>query len=213
MPSETEIVPNCIAKPPPSVTPRFAASASRASDRLHGVISFQEDAMPICGLSTSASVSPTARSIARAGARRSPSVTSPLRGLLVLMTSNLGGTYAGAVPTSFEFPSADGRCIRVWRGDGGQPDCVPLVISNGLGTIPEAWPALVRADSRYRAVTWYHRGTFGSARPVAGTWRAWRPPGPTGAAPAGTGRRTPHGAPARPRMHAWSRFWSPRGST
>jgi hypothetical protein len=48
---------------------------------LQGVISFQDDATPICGLSTSSSVMPTARSIARAGARRSPCVTSWLRGL------------------------------------------------------------------------------------------------------------------------------------
>jgi pimeloyl-ACP methyl ester carboxylesterase len=90
-------------------------------------------------------------------------VTSPLRGLLVLMTTNVGGTYACSVPTSFEYPSADGTCIRGWRGDGAG---VPLVISNGLGTIPQAWPALVREDSRYRAVTWYYRGTFGSDRPA-----------------------------------------------
>jgi pimeloyl-ACP methyl ester carboxylesterase len=67
------------------------------------------------------------------------------------------------VPTSFDFTSADGTCIRGWRGDG---DGVPVVISNGLGTIPQAWPGLVREDSGYRAVTWYYRGTFGSDRPV-----------------------------------------------
>lgn len=66
------------------------------------------------------------------------------------------------MPTSFDFASADGTCIRGWRGDG---DGLPLVISNGLGTIPQAWPGLVRADSGYRAVTWYYRGTFGSDRP------------------------------------------------
>ena len=66
------------------------------------------------------------------------------------------------MPTSFDFDSADGTCIRGWRGDG---DGLPLVISNGLGTIPQAWPGLVRADSGYRAVTWYYRGTFGSERP------------------------------------------------
>ena len=67
------------------------------------------------------------------------------------------------MPTSFDFPSADGTCIRGWRGDG---DGVPVVISNGLGTIPQAWPGLIREDSGYRAVTWYYRGTFGSDRPV-----------------------------------------------
>jgi pimeloyl-ACP methyl ester carboxylesterase len=66
------------------------------------------------------------------------------------------------VPTSFEYPSRDGTCIRGWRGEG---DGVPLILSNGLGTIPEAWPALMKPDSGYRVRTWYYRGTFGSQRP------------------------------------------------
>jgi pimeloyl-ACP methyl ester carboxylesterase len=67
------------------------------------------------------------------------------------------------VPTSFDFPSSDGTCIRGWRGDG---QGLPLVISNGLGTIPQAWPGLMDPDSGYRTVTWYYRGTFGSDRPA-----------------------------------------------
>jgi pimeloyl-ACP methyl ester carboxylesterase len=67
------------------------------------------------------------------------------------------------VPIAFEYPSRDGTCIRGWRGDG---DGVPLVISNGLGTIPQAWPALMKPDSGYRVRTWYYRGTFGSQRPA-----------------------------------------------
>ena len=81
MPSETEMVPNSIGKPPARRTPSLDACARRCSDRLQGVISFQDEAMPICGLSMSSSVIPTARSIARAGARWAPSVTSVLRGL------------------------------------------------------------------------------------------------------------------------------------
>lgn len=64
--------------------------------------------------------------------------------------------------TTFDFTSRDGTLLRGWANDG---DGVPLVISNGLGTIPEAWPALVAPDSGYDAVTWYYRGTFGSRRP------------------------------------------------
>ena len=41
MPSETEMVPNSIGKPPAACTPSLAAFASRSSDRLQGVISFQ----------------------------------------------------------------------------------------------------------------------------------------------------------------------------
>lgn len=66
------------------------------------------------------------------------------------------------MPTTFQYASHDGTSIRGWRGEGSGP---PLVISNGLGTIPEAWPGLLAADSGYRVVTWYHRGTFGSERP------------------------------------------------
>ena len=68
-----------------------------------------------------------------------------------------------AVATTFEFSSPDGTVLRGWAGDG---EGLPLVISNGLGTIPQAWPALVAPDSGYDAVTWYYRGTFGSQRPA-----------------------------------------------
>ena len=81
MPSETEIVLNFIGKPPASNTPSLAASDNRSSDRLHGVISFHDDATPICGLAKSSSPMPTARSIPRAAAFSRPSVTSRLRGL------------------------------------------------------------------------------------------------------------------------------------
>ena len=47
IPSETEIVPNCIGNPPASITPCLDALANRSNDRLHGVISFQDDAIPI----------------------------------------------------------------------------------------------------------------------------------------------------------------------
>ena len=68
MPSETEMVPNCIGKPPPAWTPSLAPWASRFSERLHGVISFQDVATPICGLAKSSSPMPTARSMPRAAA-------------------------------------------------------------------------------------------------------------------------------------------------
>ena len=87
MPSETEIVPNCIGNPPASRTPCFDAFAKRSNERLHGVISFQEDAIPICGLTQSSSFIPTALSIPRAGARSRPSVTSPERGFIGFVMS------------------------------------------------------------------------------------------------------------------------------
>ena len=63
---------------------------------------------------------------------------------------------------TFDVVSGDGTRIRAWRSNSPG---IPLVIANGLGTIPEAWPALVAEGSGYDTVTWYHRGTFGSARP------------------------------------------------
>ena len=65
--------------------------------------------------------------------------------------------------TTFDVRSADGTVLRGWRND--EPDGLPLLISNGLGTIPQAWPGLTAPGSGYRTCTWYHRGTFGSARP------------------------------------------------
>jgi pimeloyl-ACP methyl ester carboxylesterase len=67
------------------------------------------------------------------------------------------------VATTFSFASPDATLLRGWQ-DGS--DGLPLLISNGLGTIPQAWPGLVGPDSGYRACTWYHRGTFGSERPA-----------------------------------------------
>lgn len=67
------------------------------------------------------------------------------------------------MPTTFDFHGADGTRLRGWAGDGDGP---PLLLCNGLGTIPQAWPALLTPDSGYRTLTWYQRGTFGSARPA-----------------------------------------------
>jgi cytochrome b561 len=82
MPSETLMVPNWSGYPPPPWTPSFAAWARRSSERLHGVISFHELAMPICGFSQSASPMPTARSMPRDVVASMPSVTVRERGLI-----------------------------------------------------------------------------------------------------------------------------------
>ena len=81
MPSDTVIVPNSRATPPASRIPARTSSASDRSVMLQGVISFHELAMPTCGFTQSSSVSPIARSIARAAAFCLPSVTSRERGL------------------------------------------------------------------------------------------------------------------------------------
>jgi pimeloyl-ACP methyl ester carboxylesterase len=59
--------------------------------------------------------------------------------------------------------SADGTRIRAWSNDGTGP---AVLICNGLGAPPEAWPRLVARNSGYRVVSWYHRGLGGSERPA-----------------------------------------------
>ncbi len=66
------------------------------------------------------------------------------------------------MPERFAVTSRDGTVVQGWRSGGGG---VPVVLSNGLGTSPQSWPALVDGASGYDVVTWYHRGTGGSARP------------------------------------------------
>jgi pimeloyl-ACP methyl ester carboxylesterase len=58
--------------------------------------------------------------------------------------------------------SADGTRITTWCNDG---DGTPVLLCNGLGTPPQAWPGLIARDSGFRVVTWQHRGLGGSERP------------------------------------------------
>jgi pimeloyl-ACP methyl ester carboxylesterase len=62
--------------------------------------------------------------------------------------------------------SRDGTRLRTW---GNGADGVPLVISNGFGAPPSAWPRLAGADCGFAAVSWWHRGLGGSERPVDAT--------------------------------------------
>jgi pimeloyl-ACP methyl ester carboxylesterase len=59
--------------------------------------------------------------------------------------------------------SADGTRIRAWCNEGtGRP----VLLCNGLGAPPEAWPRITARNSGFRVVTWYNRGLGGSARPA-----------------------------------------------
>lgn len=66
--------------------------------------------------------------------------------------------------TVFDVTSDDGTVVRAWQG--GDDDGVPLVVSNGLGSVPAAWPVLTAPGSGYRTLTWFHRGTHGTPRPT-----------------------------------------------
>jgi pimeloyl-ACP methyl ester carboxylesterase len=63
----------------------------------------------------------------------------------------------------FRYRSADATTVVGWRNGG---DGLPVVISNGLGTSPAAWPAVSARDSGFRVATWYYRGTAGGDRPA-----------------------------------------------
>lgn len=58
--------------------------------------------------------------------------------------------------------SADGTRLQAWTNDVEGPT---VLLCNGLGTNPYAWPALLDPDCGVRVISWNHRGTGGSERP------------------------------------------------
>lgn len=61
----------------------------------------------------------------------------------------------------------DGTQLQAWTNDvDGTMTGPTVLLCNGLGTSPYAWPALLRPDCGVRVISWYHRGTGGSARPA-----------------------------------------------
>lgn len=62
----------------------------------------------------------------------------------------------------YQVTSADGTKIQAWTNDADGPT---VLLCNGLGTNPYAWPALLRADCGVRVLSWNHRGVGGSDRP------------------------------------------------
>ncbi|WP_229051287.1 alpha/beta fold hydrolase [Aeromicrobium sp. Leaf350] len=61
--------------------------------------------------------------------------------------------------------SPDGTRLRAWSNGGSGP---AVLISNGLGTNPYAWPTLLQPDNGMQVVGWNHRGIGGSERPESG---------------------------------------------
>lgn len=62
----------------------------------------------------------------------------------------------------YKVTSADGTVLQAWTNDVAGPT---VLLCNGLGTNPYAWPALLDPDCGVRVISWNHRGTGGSARP------------------------------------------------
>src|SRR5712691_842916 len=77
-PSETAMVLNSTGVPPARRIPSLTCRASTRWFRLHGIVSIHDVATPTSGRARSASVKPTPFSIARAGARSTPSVSAAL---------------------------------------------------------------------------------------------------------------------------------------
>jgi pimeloyl-ACP methyl ester carboxylesterase len=63
----------------------------------------------------------------------------------------------------YDVTSADGTVLRAWTNDAEGP---AVLLCNGLGTNPYAWPALLRPDCGVRVISWNHRGVGGSDRPA-----------------------------------------------
>ena len=63
--------------------------------------------------------------------------------------------------------SDDGTRLRAWTNDpAGTIEGPTVLLCNGLGTGPWAWPALLEPDCGVRVISWNHRGIGGSARPT-----------------------------------------------
>lgn len=71
-------------------------------------------------------------------------------------------TAAAEFVRFYDVDSADGTRIRAWTNAADGPT---VLLSNGLGTNPHAWPSLLRPDCGLRVVSWNHRGVGGSERP------------------------------------------------
>lgn len=63
----------------------------------------------------------------------------------------------------YSVTSADGTRLQAWTNDAEGPT---VLLCNGLGTNPHAWPALLDRRCGVRIISWNHRGVGGSERPA-----------------------------------------------
>lgn len=63
----------------------------------------------------------------------------------------------------FRFDGRDGTRLLGWTNGGDGP---PIIVCNGLGTPPEAWPRLLDPFCGYHVAGWNHRGGIGSDKPA-----------------------------------------------
>lgn len=92
----------------------------------------------------------------------------PPYGTISRMTStDARGRRVEASVTCDDVLSDDGTHLRAWTNDAaGRIEGPTVLLCNGLGTNPWAWPAFLDPACDVRVVSWNHRGTGGSARPA-----------------------------------------------
>ena len=64
--------------------------------------------------------------------------------------------------STFRFEGEDGTSLVGWTNHGDGPN---VIISNGLGVPPEAWPKFLDSHCGYNVYGFNHRGAFGSDSP------------------------------------------------
>lgn len=91
---------------------------------------------------------------------------APPVALHVVPVPDSGPARRGSV-RHYPVVAKDGTRLQAWTNDvDGTMTGPTVLLCNGLGTNPYAWPALLDPDCGVRIVSWYHRGTGGSARPA-----------------------------------------------
>ncbi len=64
----------------------------------------------------------------------------------------------------FDLAADDGTRLTAWRNSAMHGPRV--LVCNGMGVPPEAWPRLIADDCDYQVAGWYQRGVLGSDRPA-----------------------------------------------
>lgn len=64
----------------------------------------------------------------------------------------------------FDVAAHDGTKLLAWRNS--KKDGQRVIVCNGMGVPPEAWPALFDSECEFSVAGWNHRGCLGSDRPA-----------------------------------------------